>query len=340
MEQRFQKIELYKERVFGDKFSATFDFVKENWRVILRFMAYLVLPVCLLQSLGMESIFGTAFMTTAAGGDIGDAQVIRLLVSYAVYIVCVMLGTLFITAVIYGLMRLYDDRPNRLSGLTMREFRPLLWRLVKRSLVLILAMIPLVLLVGIVVGVVVVGVFAIDLFAGTLLLFPIYFGIIAVSLPLMLAMPMYLMNDNETAYGAIFKGLRYGFKTWGGLFGIIFVVGMIGYVVATVVMMPYMVVLVIKGVMATSDEPSTGFMATVGLSALTYVLGIIQAFGMYLAYALNYIAVGYHYGHVMEKFEGVSVARGVDNFETMSDTHEDDSHLFDSLRDIDNFDRL
>ncbi len=340
MEQKFQKIELYKERLFGDKFSATFDFVKENWRVVLRFMNYLVLPVCLLQSLGMDSVFGAAFTNAASDGTINNGQLIHMLVSYVVYIVCVMLGTLFVTAIVYGLMRLYDERPNRLSGLTLKEFRPLLWRLIKRSFVLGLAMIPLVLVFGGVVVGIYIALFSIDPALGVLLMLPFYFGVIAVLLPLMLAMPMYLMNDNETAYGAIFKGLRYGFNTWGGLFGIVFVVGMIAYVVATVVMMPYMVVLIIKGVMATSDEPQTGFMATVGLQALVYVLGIVQAFGVYLVYALNYVAVGYHYGHVMEKFEGVSVAHGVDNFETMSDTHEDDSHLFDNLHDIDNFDRL
>ena len=339
----FQKIELYKERLFSDKFSATFDFVKENWRTVLRFMAYLILPVCMVQSLGMDAIFNEAFtagLNSGAGDNFSDTMIVRLLASYGVYIVCILVGTVLITALIFGLMKVYDERKNRLAGLTMAEFKPTLWRFIKRSIVLMLAMIP----VAIVIGAVIVGIAAllmlIDPVVMSLMILPIYFVAIALLLPLSLSSPMYLLNENTSVYGAIVKAFRYGFRTWGGLFGIMFVVGMIVQVVMTIAMMPYLVVVIIKGVMAASDTPSTGFMATVGLQALSYVLCIIQAFGMYLSYAIMYVAIGYHYGHVMERYEGVSVKRGVDDFESLADRNKDDSHLFDAINEIDNFDKL
>lgn len=338
----FQKIELYKERLFSDKFSATFDFVKENWRTVLRFMAYLILPVCLVQSLGMDTIFNEAFtagLNSGAGDNFSDTMIVRLLASYGVYIVCILVGTVLITALIFGLMKVYDERKDRLAGLTMTEFKPTLWRFIKRAIVLTLAMIPVALVIGAVIAGVAALLLLIDPVVMSLMILPIYFVAIALLLPLSLASPMYLMDDNLSAYGAIAKALRYGFRTWGGLFGIMFVVGMIVQVVMTIAMMPYLVVVIIKGVMATSDVSTSGFV-TIGLQALSYVLGIVQAFGMYLSYAVMYVAIGYHYGHVMERYEGVSVERGVDDFESLTDNNKDDSHLFDALNEIDNFDKL
>ena len=338
----FQKIELYKERLFSDKFSATFDFVKENWRTVLRFMVYLILPVCIVQALGMDTIFNEAFLAginSAAGDNFSESMLFRLIASYGVYIVCLIVGTVLITALVYGLMKVYDERKNRLAGLTMAEFKPTLLHFIKRTIVLGIAMIPIALLIAAVIVGIAALLMLIDPMVMSLMLLPIYFGAIALLLPLSLASPMYLMDDNLSAYGAVAKALRYGFSTWGGLFGILFVVGIIVQVVMTIAMMPYMVVVIIKGVMTTSDVSTSGFV-TIGLQALSYVLGIVQAFGMYLSYAVMYVAIGYHYGHVMERYEGVSVERGVNDFESLTDNNKDDSHLFDALNEIDNFDKL
>ena len=112
----FQKIELYKERLFSDKFSATFDFVKENWRTVLRFMVYLILPVCIVQALGMDTIFNEAFLAglnSASGDNFSESMIIRLIASYGVYTVCLIVGSVLITALIFGLMKVYDERKNR-----------------------------------------------------------------------------------------------------------------------------------------------------------------------------------------------------------------------------------
>ena len=44
MQMERPKIELYQVRSFGEKFSATFDFLRENFRLWLRACTYLILP--------------------------------------------------------------------------------------------------------------------------------------------------------------------------------------------------------------------------------------------------------------------------------------------------------
>lgn len=45
------KIELYEMRSFGEKFSAVFGFIRENFKLLLRACTYLLLPLCLVQGL-------------------------------------------------------------------------------------------------------------------------------------------------------------------------------------------------------------------------------------------------------------------------------------------------
>lgn len=60
MESQKPKIALYVKRPFGDKLNATMDFIKENWKPMLKFCTYLILPLCLIQAISMNGIMGGA----------------------------------------------------------------------------------------------------------------------------------------------------------------------------------------------------------------------------------------------------------------------------------------
>ena len=46
MEAQKPKIALYVQRSFGEKLTTTFDFIKENWKPLMKFTTYLMLPLC------------------------------------------------------------------------------------------------------------------------------------------------------------------------------------------------------------------------------------------------------------------------------------------------------
>ena len=50
------KIPLYARRTLGEKINAAIDFLRQNWRVALRFSIYMMLPLALIQSGGMFTI--------------------------------------------------------------------------------------------------------------------------------------------------------------------------------------------------------------------------------------------------------------------------------------------
>ena len=53
------KIELYQNRSFGQKLSATFDFLRENYKLWLKACFYLILPLCLVQAFSFDMMFST-----------------------------------------------------------------------------------------------------------------------------------------------------------------------------------------------------------------------------------------------------------------------------------------
>ena len=66
MESQKPKIALYVKRPFGAKLNATMDFIKENWKPMLKFSTYLILPLCLIQAISMNGIMGGTMGFAAA----------------------------------------------------------------------------------------------------------------------------------------------------------------------------------------------------------------------------------------------------------------------------------
>ena len=48
-----------------------------------------------------------------------------------------------------------------------------------------------------------------------------------------------------------------------------------------------------------------------------YLMGILQAFGMYLSIIFTIIGLAYQYGHASEVVDSVSVEEDIDNFDNL-----------------------
>lgn len=84
MESQKPKIAMYVKRNFGEKLSASFDFIKENWKLMLKFTTYLLLPICLIQALSLNGLMGyIAMLTDLSGGGVSsDASLMMSFFSY------------------------------------------------------------------------------------------------------------------------------------------------------------------------------------------------------------------------------------------------------------------
>ena len=311
MESQKPKVAMYVKRSFGEKLNASFDFIKENWKLLLKFITYLLLPVSLIQALSLNGLMGGALKISAVASTTAMAaspsSLVGFMSYYGLYMLVFMIGTILLTSLIYAMIRTYNEREERLEGITLGSLKPLLFHNIKKLLILTLFGILLVLIVGGVIGVLA----ALSLFT-LFLTIPV---IIAFTVPLALWAPIYLFED-ITVMEAFKKTFRLGFATWGGIFLISLIMGIIANVLQSVTMMPWYIATLVKYFFSMSDAGSETTVSA-GYSFLLYLLGIVQAFGAYVSMIFTYVGLAYQYGHASEVVDSVTVESDIDNLDKL-----------------------
>lgn len=312
MEELKPRIEMYAKRPFGDKMNASFDFIKENWKPLLKYTTYLLLPLSLIQGLSLNGFMGNYLSATTEIQQAGLDSILPLLpalgVSYSLMILCTWLGIMLLGALTYSLMKTYSQREGRLQGITLSELKPMLTRnlvqMLKGSLSVGLLML---ILMTVLILLVVLTPFTL------LLTMPLLF---AVGVPLALFFPIYLF-ESITLIEAFKKTFRLGFATWGGVFLISLVMSLIASILQGVVGTPWTVALMIKQVFSMSDTADVAGTLTTGYSFMLYLFAILHCFGTYVSTIFLNVSLAYQYGHASEVVDSVSVESDIDNFDKL-----------------------
>lgn len=288
--------------------SDTFDFVRENWRPMLKYITYLLLPVALVSTVAMDNFMTSQMSLTSTIGQGDMDAVLPWLLSMGVtmlfYFVDIVLGN----ALTYTMMQLYEQRQERLQGITFAELSPGFWQKCGRQLVLLVTGFVLLIVVGLIAS-------------PSVLLGPAVVILVAIllfiALPLIfLVQPIYLF-EKISVVKAYAKSVRLGWKTWAGVVAVITVLYIIVSIVQGVVSTPWYIMVMLKNVLVTQNsEPA--FMSSFGYTAIQYVLGVVSNFCSSLLMTLLSIGLAYQYGHACDKVDGVTVDRDIENFETLN----------------------
>lgn len=303
------KIRLYQERTFGEKFSATFDFIKENWRLWLKGSCYLLLPLSLVQSFTLNSFMGTWFSTIEGGPS--DNEVVNFLVSYGGYILFTIIGIVLMTSFLYAMMQEYQQNARRLENVTLTDLKPLMIKNVKRSL-----------LVSLVLGIVTVVVFGILSFAAVSyesvwLFLLVVVGLMVSFVPMSLVLPTYIFETDNGLFYSISRGFGLGWSTWGGTALLMLVMSFIVNFIQSIFATPWLVATIVKAVLVSESGDSSLVQSGI-YSFMMYLLGVVQLFGTYVASTLTVVSLAYQYGHAAEREDGMSVNDDIANFESMA----------------------
>ena len=301
-------IRLYRTRTFGEKMSDTFDFVRENWRPMMKYLTYLLLPVALLQTFAMGDFMASHLTFTSIIGKSNMDAIIPWLTSMGVMMLFYLIAMMLVDALTYTMMQLYEQRPERLQGITFAELIPGIRQKCVRQLVLIL--------LGIALMIVIVLIVAPTAILGPLAVIPAVL-LVFLALPLLfLVQPIYLF-EKISAINAYIKSVRLGWKTWAGVVAVVTVLYIIITIVESVVSMPWYIMMTLKTVFATQNsEPA--FVSSFGYTAIQYLLGVISNFCGSCLMALLTIGIAYQYGHACDKVDAVTVDRDIENFETLN----------------------
>lgn len=328
-----KKIQLFEIRDFSAKFSATFDFVRQNWRVFLRMALYLWLPLSITQGIFLNTYYSALMGQMFTGSTVDYEDMPWAMIAFIA--VVSIFSLLMIWAVTYGLMKLYEESDGDLSQLTLHDFMPTLRKSSKRACIVMLAYVVLY------VAFVIAAVIAVLLFtamgsvAGTILIvLLILAAIVALMPPLMLFPAVYLLDYNQNWWEALKTSFSYGFKTWGGLFAVIFVFGIIIYAVSGILMAPALIMSALKSTLFPATFTGSGMLPLL-YTIIQDIIVVVTNFIAWLFMPLPLIAVGFHYGHAAELFDGVSVADDIDHFEELADNGEDTPELEEDKPELD-----
>jgi hypothetical protein len=306
MEQQNPKIKFYVRRTFGEKLNATFDFIKQNWKPLLKYSTYFILPLCLIQAFflnkTMQSLLSLMMMSDNLSMLPPD-----FLFNYLLAVFMNLLGGMLLISTVYTLMQLYNSREEGIANITFNDLKPHIFRNMGRYLLALLGLILFTIAIGLVLGTLVV------IFPNIGVILSVYIVILIAYIPLSLMVPI-LIFEKINLWKALIKSLKLGFATWRGIFAIGFVIGIIYMIISGVVSLPLTVIYVVNSLLITSDaavqtDPSAFY--SIGM----YLLGSVSAYGMYLSTILPTIAIAYQYAHANEKMNSVSVVDEIDNFE-------------------------
>ena len=316
------KIELYRVRTFTDKLTDTFNFLRENWRPMLKYFLYMMLPVSIILALPFNHFFEGYFKLIGSiekGDFMSNTDMWLYGVSAVASVLLGILAFLLLQSLVFAMIRVYNRRSQRLKDLLYADFRDDLFFCLKRSLIETLVGLGFFMVIAIFVVVLVVLAFALGAVVGAVIsvigVILLYVALFVLIFPLMMVTPVYLLEDEIGVFSAYKKGLRLGFMTWGGVFALLFVVGILSSVIQTFTMMPWYIMSLVKTFFTMSNDMDKPFFHSFIYVFVQYLTCVLMCLGYMISEILSYVAVTIQYGHASEKIDGAGVSKRIDNFD-------------------------
>ena len=312
------KIELYKTHTFSEKLNDTIGFMRESWRTQLKYFIYLMLPCSIVLAFFLNHFFSGYMSLIMSIQNVGDprSDVGSFLLNAGAMLIVFMVTYALLIALVYALVRLYRARgEDRLKNLTTEELKPELMFCLRRSCMLMLATIVIAIVVLLIFGGLMAGAFVINPGFGLMSLMLLYIALLVVALPMMLVTPIYMLEDDISIIPAFQKAFHLGIPTWGGIFAVVFVLGIIASIIQTVTMGPWYILFIVKMVFTLSNDLDGSFTSSIFYTFAEYVTCVLQCLGMLFSSVLTIVGLTIQYGHAADKIDGVGVVEKIEQFD-------------------------
>jgi hypothetical protein len=280
------KIVFYAERSFAEKINATLRFIEENWKILLKYITYVILPLCLLQAVFTSLIMNEMDLQTRAVYGIG------FFINQGLTILCSIIGNILFISLLYTLLVKYNEHEERrLANFTFADLKHHLLKGAKRIL-------PAFLFYLIVLSLAILLHIALKAVTPFFMFFTIPF-FLACMIPSFLFIPVY-MFENTSIVRAFVTAFRLGLATWWG----VFIVSFLGIIIAClfniIFSIPWVVTTMVRHIFFLSDVSSEMTIPT-GYNLMQYLFTVIMLFGTYLSGVFVSVGLAYQYAHARKK---------------------------------------
>lgn len=306
---------LYTCRSFGDKFSATTEFLSANWRPLLRYITMFILPICLIQTFSIDKYMGISLSMADGAAGSGYADMVLY---YLLLLIFGTIGAYLMFLTIYSFIRIHhhmtgsdaetyaqdDEAKHKVSWAQLRPlFKAQVIPLLNATAAgFIYAIAVAVVSIVIVVVLSLAASADVALVVGALLFVALMLCSIAI---FSMLIPIFEF-ENPGIIAGLKQAARYGMQTFGGIMGMAIVFGIIVSVIGGLLSLPYFIFFIMKELFLLGDYDQLAFTDTLWYSFVQYVFGVIYLLVHYLLSSVMIVAMIYQYGHAKEKLDGAS----------------------------------
>lgn len=303
-------MQLYLRRTFGEKITDIFAWVRQYWRPLLKFTTIFLLPVSLVQPLGLVSFVGKLAAIDSMGLDDGNPVAmlgLSTILLFALTMVMSFVGMMLSMSLCFTMHRLTIVENRDLNAFTVAD----MWRAMRPGLGKSLALTALytaffLLWLGVIGLAALAGIGGL----GLGLLVTLSMLLFLALLPAVALIAPHYFFSTDSLWHSVSRGFRYGLSTWWGVVSLCFVVMLVANVLQSFASLPFQVTLGLNIAML-GELPATGSTA---LAFITFLSGVVMCYVQFLTQSLSYLALTVQYGHAVDKVDGVSVADEIDSF--------------------------
>jgi len=293
------KIEFYKTRNLGERFSAAEQFIRQNWKALCKIILIPAIPLVLVMgyferqfSLSMNNLTVNAAEYQDLSEFFYDFGSI-----FSIYVLIISLFIIVIYALSATVMTCYEENYQNIET-NLKKLSHKIFSNMKK-----------VFLVNLAVGLLFVTVFAIFItliaFAPSILK---VFGIIILVLGIFAIFPTISLVfypaifQGTSIWLSVIKGIKIGFKNWGTTFVILLIAGIATSILSALLQSPYLVMQVI-------NPGQTGI--------VPFILALLSSFAYVIVTPLSFIFLAFHYFSILEKEEGISLKSKIEQFDNL-----------------------
>lgn len=292
-----KKIEYYKNRTIGERFSASVDFLKQNWKMLYKNILYGGLPLALILGFLMQYYMrGVGNISDTDYGALSE-NILPIILLFPVS----WFFASYISAVTGAIIILYDtDELKPDTG--FRE----IW---KTALPLIGKTMLITFLLAITIGI---GCICLGMLIGFLgsafglfftIILVIILGLATLAITPALSIVFFPAFFREfSATDSIREAFRLGFRHWASLFVTILLIGIIAYIVSIIFTLPSQILFIFS--------PGE-------ISVWTFLLSTLASVGNLLVTPAVLVFLAFQYFSIVEEEEGISLQEQVDDFEKL-----------------------
>ena len=295
-----ERIEFYKNRSIGERFSVAIDFLKQNWKILYKNILIGGIPLAIIMGYALTQTSNTQLIAS---------NLTNFAIHYALLLLTSFVSSIFMYSMTGAVLSHYDK--NQLTEATgWSDLKDTLFKFSGKTTLISLAIyVPILLVVAIfgafafvagdfsgamgnkIATLLVVAVFILLLLGAIIALAPSF---------MMLYFPAYFSGKGNIE--SIKVSFKLGFANWGSLFVAILLAGIILTVVSMVFTTPFQLVTVF----------------TMGRATIfSFILAVFSSIGTILVYPIMIIIFAFQYFSIVEKEEGVSLQSKVDEFENL-----------------------